>query len=46
MVGGRVQQPPRTHLWLPHTRPFSDQHGYAVYFSRGVIPHNKDGAVR
>ncbi|GAB4822245.1 hypothetical protein N2152v2_009291 [Parachlorella kessleri] len=24
----------------------ADQQGYAIYFSRGVIPHNKDGLVR
>ena len=24
----------------------TDQHGYAIYFSRGVIPHNKKGEVK
>lgn len=24
----------------------ADQHGYAIYFSRGVLPSNKDGEVR
>jgi 3-deoxy-manno-octulosonate cytidylyltransferase (CMP-KDO synthetase) len=24
----------------------TDVNGYAIYFSRGVVPHNKDGAVR
>lgn len=24
----------------------TDQQGYAIYFSRGVLPHNKDGDVR
>ncbi len=24
----------------------TDIQGYAIYFSRGVLPHNKDGVVR
>ena len=24
----------------------TDVHGYALYFSRGMLPHNKDGAVK
>ena len=33
----------------PPPAPFSscaDQHGYAIYFSRGALPANKDGEVR
>lgn len=33
--------PAFTALWTT-----ADQHGYAIYFSRGMVPHNKDGVVR
>lgn len=41
---GQSLQPGRT-LGMPLRCP-ADQNGYAIYFSRGVLPSNKDGEVR
>ncbi|KAK2077217.1 hypothetical protein QBZ16_004851 [Prototheca wickerhamii] len=40
---------PMAHEEVPlrqRVKVVTDTQGYAVYFSRGVLPHNKDGAVR
>ncbi|KAL4424588.1 hypothetical protein ABPG77_009172 [Micractinium sp. CCAP 211/92] len=40
---------PLAHSEVPlrqRVKCITDQHGYAIYFSRGMVPHNKDGVVR
>lgn len=38
--------PPEEVALRQRVKCVTDQHGYVIYFSRGVIPHNKDGVVR
>jgi hypothetical protein len=40
---------PLAHAEVPlrqRVKCITDANGYAIYFSRGVLPHNKDGQVR